>query len=72
MIGSCSGAATTKWTLVSATGSQVPSNPIATEIASANGSGLCVATPSSAAGAKLTLQACGSATASLANTWHIE
>jgi lysozyme len=72
--GSCSGAATTKWTLVSATGSQVPSNPIATEIASANSasSGLCVATPSSAAGAKLTLQACSSTTASLANTWHIE
>jgi GH25 family lysozyme M1 (1,4-beta-N-acetylmuramidase) len=74
VIGSCSGAATTKWTLVSATGSQVPSNPIATEIASANSasSGLCVATPSSAAGAKLALQACGSTTASLANTWHIE
>lgn len=74
VIGSCSGAATTKWTLVSATGSQVPSNPIATEIASANSasSGLCVATPSSAVGAKLTLQACSSTTASLANTWHIE
>jgi GH25 family lysozyme M1 (1,4-beta-N-acetylmuramidase) len=74
VIGSCSGAAATKWTLVSATGSQVPSSPIATEIASANSasSGLCVATPSSAAGAKLTLQACGSTTASLANTWHIE
>ena len=74
VIGSCSGAATTKWTLVSATGSQVPSNPIATEIASANSasSGLCVATPSNAVGAKLTLQACGSTTASLANTWHIE
>jgi lysozyme len=74
VIGSCSGSATTKWTLVSATGSQVPSNPIATEIASANSasSGLCVAAPSNAVGAKLTLQACGSATASLANTWHIE
>ena len=74
VIGSCSGSATTKWTLVSATGSQVPSNPIATEIASANSasSGLCVATPSNAVGAKLTLQACGSATATLANTWHIE
>jgi GH25 family lysozyme M1 (1,4-beta-N-acetylmuramidase) len=74
VIGSCSGSATTKWTLVSATGSQVPSNPIATEIASANSasSGLCVATPSSTAGAKLTLQACGSTTATLANTWHIE
>jgi hypothetical protein len=74
VIGSCSGGATTKWTLVSATGSQVPSNPIATEIASANGasSGLCVATPSSAVGTKLTLQACSSTTASLANTWHIE
>jgi hypothetical protein len=74
VIGSCSGAATTKWTLVSATGSQVPSNPVATEIASANSasSGLCVAAPSNAAGAKLALQACGSTTASLANTWHIE
>lgn len=74
VIGSCSGAATTKWTLVSATGSQVPSNPIATEIASANSasSGLCVATPSSAAGVTLVLQACSSTTASLANTWHIE
>jgi GH25 family lysozyme M1 (1,4-beta-N-acetylmuramidase) len=74
VIGSCSGSATTKWTLVSATGSQIPSNPIATEIASANSasSGLCVATPSSAVGAKLTLQACGSTTATLANTWHIE
>jgi GH25 family lysozyme M1 (1,4-beta-N-acetylmuramidase) len=74
VIGSCSGSATTKWTLVSATGSQVPSNPIATEIASANSasSGLCVAAPSNAVGAKLTLQACGSTTASLANTWHIE
>jgi hypothetical protein len=74
VIGSCSGSATTKWTLVSATGSQVPSNPIATEIASANSasSGLCVATPSNAVGAKLTLQACGSTTATLANTWHIE
>jgi GH25 family lysozyme M1 (1,4-beta-N-acetylmuramidase) len=73
-IGSCSGSATTKWTLVSATGSQVPSNPIATEIASANSasSGLCVAASSNAVGAKLTLQACGSTTASLANTWHIE
>lgn len=74
VIGSCSGAATTKWTQTSATGSQVPANPIATEIASANSasSGLCVATPSSAAGASLVLQACSSTTASLANTWHIE
>ena len=74
VIGSCSGAATTKWTLTSATGSQVPSNGIATEIASANSasSGLCVATPSNAAGTKLILQACSSTTASLANTWHIE
>ncbi len=74
VIGSCSGAATTKWTLVSATGSQVPSNPIATEIASANSasSGLCVATPSNSAGARLALQACGPTTASLVNTWHIE
>lgn len=74
VIGSCSGAATTKWTLVSATGGQVPANPIATEIASANSasSGLCVTTPSGAAGAKLVLQACSSTTASLANTWHIE
>jgi GH25 family lysozyme M1 (1,4-beta-N-acetylmuramidase) len=74
VIGSCSGAATTKWTLVSATGSQVPSNPIATEIASANSasSGLCVAAPSNTAGATLILQACSSTTASLANTWHIE
>jgi hypothetical protein len=29
-------------------------------------------TPSAAVGAKLALQACGPATASLANTWHIE
>jgi Ricin-type beta-trefoil lectin domain len=74
VIGSCSGAATTKWTLVSATGSQVPSNPIATEIASANSAspGLCVAAPANTAGATLILQACGSTTASLANTWHIE
>jgi hypothetical protein len=74
VIGSCSGSATTEWTLVSATGSQVPPNPIATEIASANSasSGLCVATPSSAVGAKLTLQACGSTTATLANAWHLE
>jgi GH25 family lysozyme M1 (1,4-beta-N-acetylmuramidase) len=74
VIGSCSGAATTKWTLVSATGSQVPSNPIATEIASANSasSGLCVAAPSNTAGAQLVLQACSSTTATLANTWHIE
>jgi GH25 family lysozyme M1 (1,4-beta-N-acetylmuramidase) len=74
VIGSCSGAATTEWTLVPATGSQVPSNPIATEVASANSasSGLCVAAPSNTAGAKLTLQACGSTTASLVNTWHVE
>ena len=71
VIGTC-GAATTKWTVVSATGSQVPANPIATEIASANSSGLCVAAPSNAAGAKLILQACSSTTASLANTWHLE
>jgi hypothetical protein len=73
VIGSC-GAATTKWTVVSATGSQVPSNPIATEIASADSasSGLCVAAPANAAGATLTLQACSSTTATLANTWHIE
>jgi GH25 family lysozyme M1 (1,4-beta-N-acetylmuramidase) len=74
VIGSCSGAATTKWALVSATGSQIPSNPIATEIASANSAspGLCVAAPANTAGATLILQACGSTTASLANTWHIE
>lgn len=73
VVGSC-GAATTKWTVVSATGSQVPSNPIATEIASADSasSGLCVASPANAAGAKLILQACSSTTASLANTWHFE
>jgi len=74
VIGSCSGAATTKWSVLSATGSQVPSNPIATEIASANSasSGLCVATPSNAAGAALVLQSCSTTSASPANTWHIE
>jgi len=74
VIGSCSGAATTKWSVVSATGSQVPSNPIATEIASANSasSGLCVATPSNTAGVALVLQSCSTTSASLANTWHIE
>jgi GH25 family lysozyme M1 (1,4-beta-N-acetylmuramidase) len=73
VVGSC-GAATTKWTVVSATGSQVPSNPIATEIVSADSasSGLCVAAQANAAGATLILQACSSTTASLANTWHFE
>jgi GH25 family lysozyme M1 (1,4-beta-N-acetylmuramidase) len=73
VVGPC-GAATTKWTLDSATGSQVPGNPIATEIASADSasSGLCVAAPANTAGATLILQACSSTTASLANTWHIE
>ena len=73
VVGSC-GAATTKWTVVSATGSQVPSNPIATEIASADSasSGLCVAAPSNTAGVTLILQACSPTTASLANTWHFE
>lgn len=73
-LGSCSGAATTQWSVVSATGSQVPANPIATEIVSADSdsSGLCVAAPSNTAGVQLVLQACGTTTATLANTWHIE
>lgn len=60
-VGSCSGAAATKWQLR-------PAGPIATELASA-ASGLCVTAPSSANGVKLVLGACA---ASQAATWHVE
>jgi hypothetical protein len=58
VIGSCSGAAATKWKLQSA-------GPIATELVGA--AGLCAGIPPS--GATLILQACASAPAT---TWHVE
>jgi GH25 family lysozyme M1 (1,4-beta-N-acetylmuramidase) len=60
-IGSCSGAAATKWTLTGA-------GPIATELAGA-APGLCVTTPSNAAGARLVIEPCA---ATPAATWHVE
>jgi GH25 family lysozyme M1 (1,4-beta-N-acetylmuramidase) len=60
-VGSCSGAAATKWQLR-------PAGPIATELASA-ASGLCVTAPSAANGVKLVLGACST---SQAATWHVE
>jgi len=64
-IGSCGGAATTQWKLTSA-------HLIASEIEStdSDSSGLCVTTPSSAAGANVVLGACSPTT--LGNTWHAE
>lgn len=60
MISSCSGAAATKWRLVSA-------GPIAVELAGAV-PGLCVTSPSATAGARLVL---GSCAATPAATWHV-
>jgi GH25 family lysozyme M1 (1,4-beta-N-acetylmuramidase) len=60
-VGSCSGAAATKWQLR-------PAGPIATELASA-ASGLCVTAPSAASGVKLVLGVCAT---SQAATWHVE
>jgi GH25 family lysozyme M1 (1,4-beta-N-acetylmuramidase) len=60
-VGSCSGAAATKW-------QPRPAGPIATELASA-ASGLCVTAPSIATGVKLVLGACAT---SQATTWHAE
>jgi GH25 family lysozyme M1 (1,4-beta-N-acetylmuramidase) len=60
-IGSCSGAAATKWQLRSV-------GPIATELASA-ASGLCVTAPSSASGARLIIEPCAP---TLAATWSVE
>jgi GH25 family lysozyme M1 (1,4-beta-N-acetylmuramidase) len=59
VIGSCSGAAATKWTMLSA-------GPIATELAGA-APGLCASVPPS--GAALILQACAPTPAT---TWHVE
>ena len=58
-LGSCSGAAATKWKLVS-------EGPIATEIAS-TASGRCVTTPSTST--RLVIAACANAPT---GTWHIE
>jgi GH25 family lysozyme M1 (1,4-beta-N-acetylmuramidase) len=58
-LGSCSGAAATKWTLVSA-------GPIATEIAS-TASGGCVTAPPT--GTRLEIEPCANTTTA---TWHIE
>jgi GH25 family lysozyme M1 (1,4-beta-N-acetylmuramidase) len=58
-VGSCSGAAATKWRLVSA-------GPIATELVSA-ASGLCASIP--ATGTRLVIAACANAPAT---TWHLE
>jgi hypothetical protein len=58
-IGSCSGAAATKWKLVSA-------GPIATELVN-TASGLCASIP--AAGTRLALAACANAATT---TWHVE
>jgi GH25 family lysozyme M1 (1,4-beta-N-acetylmuramidase) len=58
-VGSCSGAAATKWELVSA-------GPIATELVN-TASGLCASVPAS--GTKLVIAACGN---TAATTWHIE
>ena len=58
-VGSCSGAAATKWKLVAA-------GPIATELVNA-ASGLCASVPAS--GAKLIIAACANAPAT---TWHLE
>jgi beta-glucosidase len=58
-IGSCSGAAATKWKLAAA-------GPLATEIASA-ASGLCVTVPSS--GTNLAIESCA---ATPQATWHVE
>jgi len=64
-IGPCATAATMQWTLTSA-------HLIASEIESADSasSGLCVTTPSSAAGASVVLGACAPTTSG--NTWHAE
>ena len=58
-IGSCSGAAATKWKLVSA-------GPIATELVNM-ASGLCAGIP--ATGTRLALAACANAATT---TWHVE
>lgn len=58
-VGSCSGAAATKWKLVSA-------GPIATELVNA-ASGLCASVP--AVGTDLVIAACANASAT---TWHVE
>ena len=60
MIGSCTGAAATKWKLTAA-------GPIAVELASA-ASGLCVTTPVVANGAKLVIEPCA---ATPAATWQV-
>jgi GH25 family lysozyme M1 (1,4-beta-N-acetylmuramidase) len=62
-IGSCSGAAATKWQLRS-----VGTLPIATEIVNA-GTGTCVTAPSPFNGTKLILSTCA---ANDAETWHVE
>ena len=58
-VGSCSGAAATKWKLVSA-------GPIATELVN-SASGLCASLPGT--GTRLVIAACASTTAT---TWHVE
>ncbi len=58
-VGSCSGAADTKWKLVSA-------GPIATELVN-SASGLCASLPAS--GTRLVIAACGDTPAT---TWHIQ
>lgn len=58
-VGSCSGAAATKWKLV-------PAGPIAAELVNA-ASGLCASVPAS--GANLVIAACANAPAT---TWHLE
>jgi hypothetical protein len=58
-VGSCSGAAATKWKLVSA-------GPIATELVN-TASGLCASVPAS--GKRLVIAACGDTPAT---TWHVE
>jgi GH25 family lysozyme M1 (1,4-beta-N-acetylmuramidase) len=60
-VGSCSGAAATKW-------QPRPAGPIATELASSS-SGLCVTAPSIVSGVKLVLGTCA---ATQATTWHAE
>ena len=60
VIGSCTGAAATKWKLTAA-------GPIAVELASA-ASGLCVTTPVVANGAKLVIEPCA---ATPAATWQV-
>lgn len=60
-VGSCSGAAATRWKLV-------PAGPIATELSGA-AAGLCATASSSAVGAKLVIQSCASTPAA---TWHVE